>query len=84
MALAHSAYRRIAGHLADVRSPERDEPNARTTSRCGGRRLATRVPRTNDKNVEHRWRLAKISESRNRLRRLFHVEHSFAEAKAPE
>jgi hypothetical protein len=51
---AHAAYRRIARHLSDVRRLERYQSHASTTSRCGGCRLATRVPRANNKNIEHR------------------------------
>jgi hypothetical protein len=70
--------------LADILSPERHESNVRTASRGGGGSLATCMARANNKNVEHRRHLAKIGESGNRRRPLFHVEHSFAEAKAPE
>jgi hypothetical protein len=70
--------------LTDVFSPEGHEPHARTTPRRGGGRLATCMTCANDKHVEHQGRLAKINESGNRLRRLFHVEHSFPEAKSAE
>jgi hypothetical protein len=42
------------------------------------------VAGTDDEYVEHSRRLANFAPLENRLRRLFHVEHSFAEAKPAE
>jgi hypothetical protein len=53
MALADAPNRRIAGHLAEIFRPERNETDARPATRSGGRRFAPSVSSTDDQNVVH-------------------------------
>jgi hypothetical protein len=53
MTFADAADRRIARHLANVLGAEREQSDARATTRRGGRSFASGVAGSDDKDVEH-------------------------------
>jgi hypothetical protein len=53
MALADTADRRIARHLADVLEAKSDEADARAAPRRRSRGFAAGMPSSNDQNVVH-------------------------------
>jgi hypothetical protein len=87
VALAYTADRRVARHLTNVLTAERDESDTRPPSGRSRRRFATGVAASDDENVKHRTALRGICPSGKIVSDdcAFHVKHLlFAEAEAPE
>src|SRR5947207_1145043 len=75
MALADATDGRVAAHLADILDAETDQANAGAATCRRRRRLAARMPSTDNQNVVHLRALAESRLAGNK--RWFHVKHAW-------